>query len=513
MKQLSGIDNFFLASERGNAYNHVAALSVYDPATAPGGKVRFKEVMKHFERRLHLRPLFRHRLVRVPFGIDRPYLVADPEIDIEFHVRHIALPEPGDWRQLMIQVARLHSRPLDRSRPLWEIYVIEGLGRIPGLPRGAFALFSKFHHAQLDGNAAVQLLLELHALSPAPEADTPRPPAIAERDPLPLELYARTLGNSVDRVRGLARFVAKGARTAGTIAGMLLAHQRGAAADLEALHAAKGYGPAPKTRFNRKVSANRSVEAVGLDLAEIKRIRAAFSGATINDVFLATAGGAVRRYLAAKHELPEESLRALMPISIRVGSAKSGGNEVGGVAVKLFSDLADPVQRLRAVHDEAERAKRGAALIGPDLVKSINNDLPFAAAEFLMRHLVLNQLNCAVSNVRGPDLPVYVAGARAVRFYPISIPTDDVGLNFTGVSYDGVLWVSMVACRNIVPDPAFLAECTRQSFGELLAGADAALSATPAPAKRDAAPRTRAAKPAAPKPQKSAPAGRHAATH
>jgi diacylglycerol O-acyltransferase len=165
MEHLAGTDSYFLYTERGNVYNHVASLGIYDPSTAPGGKVRFKDILRYFSDRLDASPLFRRRLVTVPHGFDRPYWLDDPDLDLEFHVRHIALPEPGDWRQLMIQVARIHSRPLDRSRPLWEVYVIEGLDRIPGLPEGSFALFMKFHHASIDGQAGAQLLRAVHSLS------------------------------------------------------------------------------------------------------------------------------------------------------------------------------------------------------------------------------------------------------------------------------------------------------------------------------------------------------------
>ena len=151
MKQLAGIDNFFLKSETGQVYNHVASLGIYDPSTAPSGKVRFKEILEHFKKRLHVSPVFTSRLVTPPLGMDRPYWIGDPKIDVEFHIRHIALPKPGDWRQLMIQVARLHSRSLDKSKPLWEAYIIEGLNHVPGIVPGSFALYIKFHHAAVDG--------------------------------------------------------------------------------------------------------------------------------------------------------------------------------------------------------------------------------------------------------------------------------------------------------------------------------------------------------------------------
>jgi WS/DGAT/MGAT family acyltransferase len=490
MKQLTGIDNFFINSERGNVYNHVAALGIYDPSTAPGGRVRFKEILEHFRHRVMTTPSFRRRIVTVPFGIDRPYWVDSPDLDIEFHIRHIALPQPGDWRQLMIQVARIHSRPLDRSRPLWEIYVIEGLDNIPDMPKGAFALFSKFHHSQMDGNATARVLFNLHSDSATPSAPkTETATIVAERDPLTAELYARALGNTVRRAAGFARFVATTTGKVGGIAAKVMAeraHRGDGTLDMDAVKAAIGHGKAPQTRFNTKLSANRSVDAAALPLDEVKTIRGAFPDTTVNDIFLTVCGGALRHYLASKGELPANGLRGLMPISVRK-AGKAEGNEVGGVAVLLHSEIADPVERLMAVHQHAVTAKGGAEIVGPDLVQAIYNELPFAASNFLIRHMVLDQLNCTVSNVRGPDVPLYVAGARAVHMYPVSIPIDGVGLNFTGFSYNGVMWISCVSCRNMVPDPAFLAECLRTASAELLAAARKVLPSAKAPSSQKSA--------------------------
>ena len=169
MKYLSGMDNLFLAMDKGNQHLHVASLGIYDPSTASGGKVRFKAILSYFSSRLNVAKLFRRRLVSAPLGLDRPYWIEDAEIDIEYHVRHIALPHPGDWRQLMIQVARLHSRPLDMTKPLWEAYIIEGLDNIPGLPIGSFAVYIKIHHSAIDGEAGAAMLSAIHAHSP--EAD------------------------------------------------------------------------------------------------------------------------------------------------------------------------------------------------------------------------------------------------------------------------------------------------------------------------------------------------------
>ena len=524
MEQLKGIDSYFLDTEHGNVYNHVASLGIYDPATAPGGKVRFKDLLGYFRRRLDASDLFRRRLVTAPHGIDRPYWIDDPDLDLEFHIRHIALPEPGDWRQLMIQVARLHSRPLDRSRPLWEIYVIEGIDRIAGLPPGCFALFMKFHHAAIDGQAGVALLRAVHSLAPAPESpDQGAATLYAERDPTALEMYARAAVHGIGRATGLSKLSAV---TFGRLAQLALdrvnalARRGGDAPD--AGDGLPGFVKAPPTRFNRPVSANRVVEAVALPLDRMKAARERVEGVTINDLLLTIVGGALRRYLASKDELPGTSLMALMPIDARQeGRAATGGNQVGGAPVPVHSDIADPIRRLKAVHADARSARRGAEIFGRGFLQAVVDQLPHVAAEALMRYFVYPQLNVTVSNIRGPEATLYVAGARLVHFYPVSIATDWIGLNHTGFSYNGVLWISAVACRNMMPDPDFYADCLRASFEELMAAlealpkpAKARTRAVPAPAVR-AARSPAARKPAARKPgaiaQASAPRRRKAA--
>jgi len=478
MEQLSGTDSYFLYTERGNVYNHVAALGIYDPSTAPGGHVRFKDILGHFSRRLHMHKLFRRRLVTVPQGLDRPYWVDDPAVDLEFHVRHIALPDPGDWRQLMIQVARIHSRPLDRSRPLWEIYVIEGLDRIRGLPAGSFAVLQKFHHACVDGVAGGKLIAAVHTTSPDPDpAQVGAETLYGERDPSAIELYSRAAASGVGRAANISSLYVKTLRRiSGVVAGQVATGAGlGKGDDAPALPAFKR---APVTRFNTTVSANRVVEAVALPLAEMKRARAKLPEATINDFFLAVVGGALRTYLQSKRELPAQSLIALMPMSLRTdGQAAVPGNQVGGVPTPVRSDIADPVERLRACHRDARAVMRGADALGRDFLKNVLDELPHAVSDAFMRHYVFPQLNVTVSNVRGPEATLYLAGARLVHLYPINIATDHIGLTHTCFSYDGVMWLSAVACRNMMPDPAFYAQCLRESFADLIA----ALEALPAP--------------------------------
>jgi WS/DGAT/MGAT family acyltransferase len=474
MQQLSGTDNVMLIGEKGNVFNHVGCLMIYDVTTSPGGNVRFKDILQHFEGRLYLHPVFRRRLVPVPFDLDRPYWVADSDIDVEYHIRHVALPKPGDWRQLMIQVARLHSRPLDRAHPLWEVYVIEGLDNIPNLPPGAFALFLKIHHAVVDGMAAVHLMNQLHERSPDAIAvdSTPRA-VVGDRDLSLFEIVSRGIGNSVARAGKSLRMTTDAAGRALTFGReQLPAVAEGRIA--EVFDSLRRLLPpaAPKTRFSGKITSNRVVEGFGMPFSRIRRIRARVPGSTLNDVFLAVAGGAARRYLLEHGGLPEQSLSALMPISLR-SDASAGGNQVAGMPVKVRSDIADPLERLKAVHDEARKGKEQAEAMGLDLLMNVVEVLPPFVANAMFFRAIVSRVNLAVSNVRGPEEALYLAGAKAMCMYPVSIPTEGCGLNFTGVSYNGVMWVSMVSCRSMVPDPGAMLACMRGAWEELLAAADA----------------------------------------
>lgn len=462
MKQLSGSDSGFLTFEKGNTYNHVGALAIYDPATAPGGEVRFKDILTHFDVRMHRDPIFRRRLVEPPLGIDRPYWVDTADFDVEFHVRHISLPAPGDWRQLMIQVARLHARPLDRSRPLWEIYVIGGLDHIPGLPSGCFALFYKMHHAAVDGMASLHVISKMHTQKPERVKRSGKPlVVVTDRDPGMLEMTSRAVLNSARRAMVLSRLAAdssvKVARS--LISNALYADRNSARQD---------HGFAPKTRFSEKVSPHRVMEGVGLPMDAIKNLRGRLDGITVNDVFLAVVSGAMRNYLLSKSELPAESLVAMMPISLR-SEASAGGNNVGIARTKLHTDIEDPLERLRACHDSAAAHKGGDTILNNE-IPILTENLPDALTGYL-GSLIAPSMNTVVSNVRGPAETQYLAAAELQRLYPVSIPSDHIGINHTGVSYNKHMWLGVVACRNMLPDPEFYAQCVRDSFNELLQAA------------------------------------------
>lgn len=481
MQQLSGLDASFLYMETANAPMHISGLSIYDQSTAPGGKVRFKELLENFRTRVSALPVMSRRLVTVPLGLDHPYWVNDGTFDAEFHIRHIALPKPGDWRQLCILVSRLNARPLDRARPLWEAYVIEGLDGIAGLPKGCFAIFSKTHHAAIDGTSGMEMTAATHDLSPDYSTYESPAPLQAEDEPSTLGLLLRA---QINTIREPFRFLRVAGHTAPGILKVAWRLGRGE------LHRVTDI---PRTRFNGKVSPYRVFDAVTLSLQDIKTIKNGVEGATVNDVAIAICGGALRNYLLARGELPEQSLAAMAPVSVRSDADSSGGNLVSAMTVMVRSDVENALERLRAVRDASRDAKELTNAIGAktmtDYTQFIPSTLTAQAARLSSRIGLSNYIspayNCVITNVPGPQVPLYSTGARMVTGFGTGPVMDGLGLFHAIGSYCGKFMISATACRNMMPDPGFYRECLQSSFDDLLA----ASLASRRPAKAGAAQR------------------------
>jgi diacylglycerol O-acyltransferase / wax synthase len=476
MHQLTGLDASFLYLETPNAPMHISGLAIYDPSTAPGGKVRFKEVIQNYSRRLQPIPAMTRKLVQVPMNLDHPYWVSDGYYDPEFHIRHLALPKPGDWRQLCILISRLHARPLDRNRPLWEVYVIEGLDHVEGVPKNSFAVFSKTHHAAIDGTSGMEITAAIHDLSPDCQAS--RQPAVVQIDSRPskLELVLRAQVNSIRKPFHLLS-VARN-----TVPGFARAYNATRKGELRRV------GKVPRTRFSGKVSPHRVFQAVSVALDEIKGVKNAVPGATVNDVALTIVGGALRHYLAAHDELPTESLVAMAPVNVRSRTDKTGGNIVSALTVALRSDIADPRQRLEAVRQGTRDAKELANAIGAKAMTDYSQFIPSmltAQAARLASHWGLMSrmkpaFNCVVTNVPGPPVPLYNTGARMVANYGTGPVFDGLGLFHVISSYCGQFVISATACRDMMPDPEFYRDCLQGAIDELVAATQ------PARAKRKA---------------------------
>ena len=474
MQQLSGLDASFLYLETGNMPMHIGSLAIYDQSTAPGGAVAFKDILRFFEKRLHKARAFRQRLVTVPMSLDHPYWIEDPDFDLEFHVRHIALPKPGDWRQLCIQTARLHARPLDTTRPLWEAYVIEGLDNVEGVPEGSFGLVTKFHHAAIDGVSGAEIAAAIHDISPEDSVEAPDEDWSPERFPTNMELLARTAVTTAKKPLEFVSLLARNTPTAWRFGRGLLNKE---------LHLTTNV---PRTRFNGNVSPHRVFDGRSFSLDEIRAIKSRVEGATVNDVVVSVCGGALRQYLESKGELPEESLVAMAPVSARPDQKrKSAGNMVSTMSLPIRSDIANPLERLRAVHGESEQAKKLTHTVGASLAGELAHFLPSTTSGLMataygrygLAKLLPPVFNTIVTNVPGPNFPLYSMGSRMVANFGLGPVIHGIGLFQPIIGNNGQITVTANSCREMMPDPAFYCDCLTEAFDDLK-------KATKRPAKR-----------------------------
>ncbi len=470
MQQLSALDNAFVSLETGSTHMHISYLAVYDPSTAPEQSIRFKDIINNLKSRLHKLPELRQRYVPVPMGLDYPYWIADPDFDIEFHLRHIALPAPGDWRQLCIQASRLHSRPLDLAHAPWEIYVIEGLNNVEGVPAGSFAMVVKLHHGLFDGQAAGRLIQAMHDTVPVPPASTDMHPLVVDRVPTSAELLAKASVNSAKTLYKTSKIVAKHS--------LPLAKQTLRKTALKVLGGKKKPSTSnkpPRTRFNAKVSPHRVFEGVEFDFADIKAMRKLLPGVTVNDLAITIVSGGLRRYLEDKVELPEQSLRTCIPVDVSGTDDHDGHNKISFAFNDLHTDITDVKERLVAIHASCAQAKMksksGGGTMLMDLSKMIPTPVSTLLARTAARPHIANKLpvlsNTVISNVQGPQIPIYHTGAKMVRFQGLGVPVDLAGLFHVIFSYNGTLGLSFTSCRDMMPDPAFYKECLQASFDEL----------------------------------------------
>jgi diacylglycerol O-acyltransferase len=466
MEQLSGQDAMFLHAELDGLPQHIGAVSIYNQDTAEGGVVRFKQILEMLEGRVHLSPIFRRKLAFVPGGLGRPYWVEDPDFDLEYHVRHIALPKPGDWRQLCILAARIHSQPLTRGRPLWEMYVIEGLNNVEGLPNNCFAVLLKVHHCAMDGATGAQFMNIVHDLSPQTIQPSPAGPWIVNRP---------------SKARMLGRAYIDAWKKPGEAIDMI----RRAAPAFKRLREGKkqqdfhSLDDKQKTRFQGKISRHRVVEGRRFDFDEIRAIKNSLPGATVNDVMLTIVAGGLRKYLSSKDELPEQTLVTGCPIDVRSPDEKAaGGNMVGFMNVALRTEIEDPLERLEAVHEEAVSAKAYAEALGPRIVMDITNVMPGNVLSIAIRAASATGLveanviqNTVVTNVPGAPMQLYLCGAEQVNSFSLGPLLPNVGLFHIVYSAvqnkKGTVTLSFTACRDMLPDPAFYADCLQESFDEL----------------------------------------------
>jgi diacylglycerol O-acyltransferase len=467
MRQLSATDSFFLSSERRQTPNHIGMLQIYEPSDGPDGEARFTRMLTDLQDRLHSTRAFREKVISARLGLDFPYWVDDPDFDLEYHVRHIALPKPGNWRQLCTQAARLHSRRLDRCRPLWEMTIIDGVDDVPGVPPGSFAIYFKIHHAAIDGVAGAELLTATHGSSRDATPPAALEPWEPEATPTGLGLLARAGANNLRRpVRAVRSAIPALPSPRGVV--------RTIASPPSLLSLSN---PVPTTRFNGAVSEHRTMDARSYALDDLKRIKNAIPGATVNDVALAVVGGALRGYLAHRDELPESSLVAAVPISTRMPGDETGGNRISIMLAPLGTDVADPRERVAviaaATRERKERANAVRARALADAAQVIPGGLVGVAMRRLAPLVASRRpvANVVVTNVPGPPEPLYGFGSQMLACYGMGPIMDGLGIIHLVGSYAGAFTFSFTACREMVPDPASYGERIDVAMAELLAAA------------------------------------------
>ncbi|WP_227982576.1 WS/DGAT/MGAT family O-acyltransferase [Nocardia spumae] len=464
MERLTGLDASFLYLETDTQLLHVCALLILDPA-AGGTTYEFGELKQELGRRIHLVPSMRRKVHRVPLDLDHPVWVTDATFDLDRHVHRLGLPSPGGSYELAELVGDIAGQPMDRSRPLWEMWVIEGLAE------GKIAVVSKYHHAAVDGITGANMMAYL--CDPEPGTRYPDPPAEIHSDaesPNDLALAAEGLV----RMPGKLGVVGMVPKTLGKLGGLVQrrrADKQGMAMPFTA----------PRTPFNRTITPHRSVAFTTADLADIKEIRAAFD-AKVNDVVLTVIAGALRQYLRDHDELPETSLIASIPVSTHETTRHERGvNKVSTLFTQLYTEIDDPVERLGLIAQANRGAKADHEVIGADFLQDWAEYAPpntfrvavraYSSFKLAERHPVVH--NLVISNVPGPQEPLHFLGHRIDALFPFGPVFHGAGLNVTVLSANGDLDIGFIACRDLVPDVQRMAEAVHETITILLEAARA----------------------------------------
>ena len=456
MQRLSGTDSVFLSGETPAWHQHVGGVTILDPADAPD--FGFEKLTELIAERLPYSPKFSWKLQTVPYDLDRPVWVDDPDFDVRNHLIRAACPRPGDYRALCDMVGRIMSHQLDRRRPLWEMWFIEGL------EDGKVAMAMKFHHAIADGMSGMALAEQLLDLepNPAPRTDIPELQSAGDT-PSDLELFAQAVWPPGKTPFRVAKYVVQQAVRAVEVVPVITDDAVASPAD------------APKVSWNGTIGPRRCASFGELPLEDVKKVKEHFN-VKVNDVMIAVVGSALRSYLLEDEELPAKPLICGMPVSIRAEGDTEMTNKISSAFVSMGTHLDDPVDRLMAVHESTQGAKALQSALRAHEVQSIGETAPpmliNLASRTMWRNHIAERLpmaaNTVVSNVPGPPFPLYVGGARVVGIYPMAPIMMGMGLNATLISYIDKIQVGFHADADLVPDPWRLIEGMAPALQELV---------------------------------------------
>lgn len=464
MDQLTGLDAAFLYLESERSPMHIGAVGILEPNT-PDGPFTLERLRAQIAARLHISRSFTQKLVDVPFNLGRPYWMADPDFDITAHVERTQLPAPGGMEELRALVEWELAQPLDRKRPLWHVLLVEGLDNVRGVPAGSLALISRIHHAAIDGVSGSEIMAALYDAAPVAPGPPSPPPAPAE-PPSTFELLRKTGGNLLPGARIF------GAAVGESLKGVI---RSGATWAFERVELPPFPFSAPRSVFNGPVSKRRIWDCVHLPFERIKRLRQATSG-TVNDVVLTLCSSALRRYLLERGKLPDESMVAMVPISVRSEEQKGTmGNQVSAMLVTLGTDVEQPGARFDRVMRSAYDSKVYHRAVGARTLTDAGNIVPFSVAGLAARlytrmHLAERHrpiFNLVITNVPGPNIPLYVGGSRLLAHVGMAPIFDGMGLMLPVFSYNQRLSIGVVSCPEMLPDPHHFTSLFEPALEEL----------------------------------------------
>lgn len=458
MERLTAFDASMLYAESTSVPLHVCSIAELDPSTIPGG-YSFDGLCSRLASRMGALPELRAKLANSQLNLDHPVWVEDTELDVSQHLHRIALPAPGGRRELSEVCGRIASIPLDRSKPLWEMWVIEGIAGTDPRDGGPIVLMIKVHHAAVDGVSAGNLLNQLCDLQPdAPPPDPVEGPGGANRLEIVAGGFLRALTRPLELSRAVPSTVSTVVKTVSRAVG-----GRAMAAPFTA----------PVTVFNAEITADRTLALAQLELDDVKRVKDRY-GVKVNDVVMALCAGALRGYLEGRGELPDKPLLAVVPSSMHGQWDRPGRNQLSGMFCNLQTHIADPVERLRVIAESSSRAKEHSSALAPTLLADVTQALPpamFGVAFEVLSRTPLKRTpihNVVISNVAGPPTKLYAMGAEMKSLYPLGPIFHGSGLNITVMSLSGKLNVGIISCQKLVDDLWDLADQFEIELAELV---------------------------------------------
>jgi WS/DGAT/MGAT family acyltransferase len=470
MEMLSALDATFIYLESEHSPMAIGGVYVIDAKDTPDD-FSYQTWHSLVKNRLKLSPVFRQRLVEVPLYLSFPYWVNDPGFDLDDHLPAVSLSEPGGMKELMQLAADTWNKVLDRERPLWDITFVTGIDSIEGISKGSFALITRVHHAAVDGKASTEMMTALLDITPEVRTIDPEDNWEPEELPSNLDVITRSWSKAGQKALELAGFVGKAAVGTAQLQGERW---------LKKIEPPPRLLSAPPSLFNQPINSARTFWGKNFDFERIRAIRKAVPGVTINDVVLAICAGGLRRYLSERDELPVKPLVAMAPISVR-GEEEGTGNQVSAMLVSLATDIDNAVNRLVHIRANTQRSKiHAGALPANKLTEFLPSETLAAAARVYTRTRLGGHhrpfFNVTITNVPGPPVPLYVAGARIHSAFGMAPILDGLGLILVVLSYHGRISIGINSCEQIVPDPDNMAECIAQSLEELEQAIDQSVS-------------------------------------